>query len=107
MAKVDLIHPLKGEPGKRYWVYKADPEALDKPRWVQCYDSGFNNQRNPVKYVCREGSMTMIMLPADMKDCRLVEIVAPDPEDVLRYMKKQRLIKPKPVESETPNLLGF
>ena len=107
MAKVDLIHPLKGEPGKRYWVYKPDAETLHKPRWVQCYDNG-PIASNPVYYVSREGGLTITMKPSDMKNYRLVEIVAPDPADVLRYMKKQRLIKPEKSDgAETANILGI
>ena len=106
MAKVELIHPAKGEPGKRYWVYQADPDALMFPQCVQCYDNG-GFGTNPVRYVCRDGALTVTMLPRNMTNYRLVEIAPPDPEDVLRYMKKQRLIKPKPVEAETPNILGI
>jgi len=102
MAKVDLIHPEKGVPGKRYWVYRADPDMLDRPQCVQCYENGAY-----VKYVCRDGAMTTTMVPREMQGCRLVEIVPPDPADVLRYMKRQRLIKPKPDAAETANILGI
>ena len=107
MAKVDLIHPLKGEPGKRYWVYQPDADLLDKPRWVQCYADNQMVKGHPVYYVSREGGLTITMKPKHMQNYRLVEIVAPDPVDVLRYMKKQRLIKPKPAAAETANILGI
>uniref|UniRef100_A0AB39CDT0 Uncharacterized protein n=1 Tax=Pseudomonas phage HRDY3 TaxID=3236930 RepID=A0AB39CDT0_9VIRU len=94
MAKVALLHPDKGVPGKRYWLVSTDPHVIsdDDARVVSCRKNAFQN----LEYVCRDGAMTMFYAPRDMAQYRLIEIALPKRADVLKEMVRRGIVKPEP-----------